>query len=77
MDWELYRDSRQVVKIRLRKAEHEYINKEMEGCQNTSSKCKLTRNCLPRKEPGGGSTRYIALYAEATPERGTFFRLQV
>ena len=54
MDWELYRDSRQVVKIRLRKAEHQYINKEMEGCQNTSSKCKLIRNCLPRKEPGGG-----------------------
>ena len=42
MDWELYRDSRRGVKIRLRKAEREYINKEMEGCQNTS--------CLPRKE---------------------------
>ena len=50
MDWELYRDSRRVVKIRLRKAEHEYINKEMEGCQNTSSQWKLIRNCLPRKE---------------------------
>ena len=37
-------------KIRLRKAEHEYINKEMEGCQNTSSQWKLIRNCLPRKE---------------------------
>ena len=50
VDWELYRDSRQVVKIRLRKAEQEYINKEMEGCQNTSSQWKLIRNCLPRKE---------------------------
>ena len=50
VDWELYRDSRRVVKIRLRKAEHEYINKEMEGCQNTSSQWKLIRNCLPRKE---------------------------
>ena len=50
VDWELYRDSRRVVKIMLRKAEHEYINKEMEGCQNTSSQWKLIRNCLPRKE---------------------------
>ena len=50
VDWELYRDSRRVVKIRLRKAEHEYINKEMKGCQNTSSQWKLIRNCLPRKE---------------------------
>lgn len=37
VDWELYRDSRQVVKIRLQKAEQEYINKEMEGCQSISS----------------------------------------
>ena len=50
VDWELYRDSRRVVKIRLRKAEREYINKEMEGCQNTSSQWKLIRKCLPRKE---------------------------
>ena len=50
VDWELYRDSRQVVKIRLWKAEQEYINKEMEECQNTSSQWKLIRNCLPRKE---------------------------
>ena len=50
VDWELYRDSRQVVKIRLRKAEQEYINKEVEGCQNTSSQWKLIRNCLLRKE---------------------------
>ena len=46
VDWELHRDSRQVVKIRLRKAEQEYINKEVEGCQNTSSQWKLIRNCL-------------------------------
>ena len=50
MDWELYHDSRRVVKIRLWKAEHKYINKEMEGCQNNSSQWKLIRNCLPRKE---------------------------
>ena len=50
MDWELYHDSRRVVEIRLRKAEHEYINKEMEGCQNNSSQWKLIRNCLLRKE---------------------------
>ena len=50
VDWEVYRDSRRVVKIRLWKAEQEYINKEMEGCQNTSSQRKLIRNCLPRKE---------------------------
>lgn len=50
VDWEIYRDSRQVVKTRLRKAEQEYINKEMERCRNTSSKWKLIRNCLPRKE---------------------------
>ena len=50
LDWELYRDSRRVVKIRLREAEREYINKEMEGCQNNSSQWKLIRNCLPRKE---------------------------
>ena len=52
VNWELYRprDSRQVVKIRLRKAEQEYINKEMQECQNTTSQWKLIRNCLPRKE---------------------------
>ena len=50
VDWELYHDSRRVVEIRLRKAEHEYINKEMEGCQNNSSQWKLIRNCLLRKE---------------------------
>ena len=50
VDWELYHDSRQVVKIRLRKAEQEHINKEMEGRQNTTSQWKLIRNCLPRKE---------------------------
>ena len=26
---------------------------------------------------GGGGTPYNGLYGEATPERGTFFRLQV
>ena len=50
IDWELYRDSRQGVKIRLRKAEQEYINKEMEGCRSTICQWKLIRNCLPRKE---------------------------
>ena len=35
VDWELYRDSRQVVKIRLPKVEQEYINKEMEWNKNT------------------------------------------
>ena len=50
VDWELYRDSRQVVKTRLRKAEQEYIKKEMEGCRKSSSQWKLIRNCLPRKE---------------------------
>ena len=27
--------------------------------------------------PGGGGNPYDGLYAEAPPERGTFFRLQV
>ena len=27
--------------------------------------------------PGGGGTSYNGLYGEATPERGTSFRLQV
>ena len=48
VDWELYRDSRRVVKIRLRKAEHEYINKEMEGCQmyqKTKNLYGCTKGC--------------------------------
>ena len=49
VDWELYRDSRQVVKFRLRKAEQEYINKEMEGCQNTSSQWKLIKELSAEK----------------------------
>ena len=27
--------------------------------------------------PGGGGTPYNGLYGEASPERGTFFRLEV
>ena len=50
VDWELYRVSRQVVKTRLRKAEQEYIIKEMDGCRSPSSQWKLIRSCLPRKE---------------------------
>ena len=48
--WKLYRVSRQVVKTRLRKAEQEYIIKEMDGCRSPSSQWKLIRSCLPRKE---------------------------
>ncbi|CAH3142600.1 unnamed protein product [Porites lobata] len=40
----------EIKELMLWKAEQEYINKEMEGCQNTSSQRKLIRNCLPRKE---------------------------
>ena len=39
-----------MVKIKLRKAEQEYIHKEIEGCQNTGSGWKLIRKCLLRKE---------------------------
>ena len=39
-----------MVKTRLRKAEQEYIIKEMDGCRSPSSQWKLIRSCLPRKE---------------------------
>ena len=32
---------------------------------------------IPFRRRGGGGTPYNGLYGEATPEKGTFFRLQV
>ena len=32
---------------------------------------------LELNQPGGGGTPYNALYGDAPPERGTFFRFQV
>lgn len=50
VDWEIYRVSRQLVKTRLRKAEEDYIKKELKGCQKTSSKWKVIRDFIPRRE---------------------------
>lgn len=50
VDWEMYRVSRQLVKTRLRKAEEDYIKKELKGCKKTSSKWKVIRDFIPRRE---------------------------
>ncbi len=49
-DWEKYRELRNIVKSKLREAEREYVRMELERSHNISSKWKIIRNCIPRKE---------------------------
>ena len=50
LDWELYRDLNEEVKTKLREAEKGYIQEELERSQNTRSKWKVIRSCIPRSE---------------------------
>ena len=45
-DWQRYRTSRDDVKIKLREAERQYLQKEIYNNKNRNS----IRNCIPRKE---------------------------
>ena len=50
-DWEIYRElKKEFVKSKLRDAEREYVWKELEHSHNISSKWKIIKNCIPRKE---------------------------
>ena len=49
-DWELYRASCKHVKTRLREAEMNFVQNELQQCKKNSSKWKVIRNCAPRKE---------------------------
>ena len=50
LDWKLYRDLREEVKTKLGGAEKGYIQEELERSQNTRSKWKVIRSCIPCKE---------------------------
>lgn len=50
VDWEQYRSSRDRVKSALRNAEKEFVKRKLESSKNTSSKWKIIRNCIPRRE---------------------------
>ena len=49
-DWEEYRSGRERVKSELRNAEKEFVKRKLESSKSTSSKWKVIRNCLPRRE---------------------------
>lgn len=49
-DWEEYRSSRERVKSELRNAEKKFVKRKLESSSNTSSKWKVIRNCIPRRE---------------------------
>ena len=49
-DWQTYRGKRNEVKVRLREAEREHIQSQLISCHKNSSKWKVIRNCIPRKE---------------------------
>lgn len=39
-----------MAKTKLRKAEQDYVKKELDGCQNISNEWKVIRQCIPRRE---------------------------
>ena len=47
-DWQRYRASRDDVKIKLREAERQYLQKEIYSNKNRNSMWKAIRNCTPR-----------------------------
>ena len=49
-EWQTYRAKRNEVKVRLREAEREHVQSQLASCQKNSSKWKVIRNCIPRKE---------------------------
>ncbi len=50
IDWEHYRWYRNEVKRRLCHAERNYVQKEINDNQNSSTMWKVIRNCIPTKE---------------------------
>ena len=48
--WEEYRLSRERVKSELRNVEKEFVKRKLESSKSTSSKWKVIRNCIPRRE---------------------------
>ena len=65
-DWELYQASRKHVKTRLREAEMNFVQYELRQCKKNSSKWKVIRNCVPRKE----STHLMRLWPLWAQRRG-------
>ena len=49
-DWQRYRAFRDDVKMKLREAERQYLQKEISNNKNRNSMWKAIRNCIPRKE---------------------------
>ena len=49
-DWQIYPAKHNDVKVCLRKAKREHVQSELLSCQKNSSKWKVIRNCIPRKE---------------------------
>ena len=49
-EWQTYRAKRNEVKVRLREAEREHVQSQLASCQKNSSKWRVIRNCIPRKE---------------------------
>ena len=49
-DWQRYRASRDDVKLKLREAERQYLQKEIHNNKSRNSMWKAIRNCIPRKE---------------------------
>ena len=47
-DWEIYRKLKKEVKSKLRDAEMEYAQKEVEHSHNINSKWKIIKNCSSR-----------------------------
>ena len=49
-DWQIYPAKHNDVEVCLRKAKREHVQSELLSCQKNSSKWKVIRNCIPRKE---------------------------
>ena len=49
-DWRRYRASRDDVKMKLREAGRQYLQKRIYNNKNSNSMWKAIRNCIPRKE---------------------------
>ena len=49
-DWEFYRASRKHVKTCLGETERNFLQSEVQRCKKDTSKWKVIRNCIPRKE---------------------------
>ena len=70
-DWEEYRSTRERVKSELRNAEKEFVKRKLESSSNTSSKWKVIRNCIPRRE--SSQPVYTRDLKEVTNEFNQFF----